>query len=61
MLEYTSALQVVSEIRSGDHIHLSAISSVPQVLVRALEERADVDKDLKDLHFQSERQSSGHR
>ena len=51
MLEYTSAQAAVSEIRSGDHIHLSAISSVPQVLVRALKERADVDKDLKDLHF----------
>ena len=45
MLEYTSAQQAVSAIRSGDHIHLSAISSVPQVLVRALKERADNDKD----------------
>lgn len=51
MLEYTSAQKAVSEIRTGDHIHLSAISSVPQVLVRALKERADNDKDLKDLHF----------
>lgn len=51
MLEYTSAQQAVSEIRSGDHIHLSAISSVPQVLVRALKERADNDKELRDLHF----------
>ena len=51
MLEYISAQKAVSEIRSGDHIHLSAISSVPQVLVRALKERADNDKDLKDLHF----------
>jgi len=51
MLDYTSAQKAVSEIQSGDHIHLSAISSVPQVLVRALKERADNDKDLKDLHF----------
>ena len=51
MLEYTSAQQAVSEIRTGDHIHLSAISSVPQVLVRALKERADNDKELRDLHF----------
>lgn len=51
MLEYTSAQKAVSEIRSGNHIHLSAISSVPQVLVKALKERADNDKDLKDLHF----------
>jgi len=36
MLEYTSARAAVSEIRSGDHIHLSAISSVSQVLVRAV-------------------------
>ena len=51
MLEYTSAQKAVSEIRSGDHIHLSAISSVPQVLVKAMKERADNDKDLNDLHF----------
>lgn len=51
MLEYTTAQKAVSEIRSGDHIHLSAISSVPQVLVKALKERADNDKDLRDLHF----------
>lgn len=51
MFEYTSAQKAVSEIRSGNHIHLSAISSVPQVLVKALKERADNDKDLKDLHF----------
>ena len=51
MLEYTTAQQAVSEIRTGDHIHLSAISNVPQVLVRALKERADSDKELKDLHF----------
>lgn len=51
MLDYTTAQQAVSEIRTGDHIHLSAISSVPQVLVRALKERADNDKELRDLHF----------
>ena len=41
----------VSHIRSGDHIHLSAISSVPQVLIAALKHRADIDPELKDLHF----------
>ena len=41
----------VSNFRSGDHIHLSAISSVPQVLIAALKHRADIDPDLKDLHF----------
>ena len=51
MINYTSAREAVSNIRSGDHIHLSAISSVPHVLVRALKQRADEDKELKDLHF----------
>ena len=43
--------QRYQRLRSGDHIHLRAISSIPQVLVKALKERADNDKDLKDLHF----------
>ena len=46
-----TADEAVTFIRSGDHIHLSAISSVPQVLIAALKHRADEDSELKDLHF----------
>ena len=46
-----SADEAVSFVRSGDHIHLSAISSVPQVLIAALKHRADIDPELKGLHF----------
>ena len=50
-LHFESSEAAISSVRSGDHIHLSAISSVPQVLVAALKHRADVCSDLKDLHF----------
>ncbi len=43
--------EAVAAVRSGDHIHLSSISSVPQVLIAALKDRADKDPELKDLHF----------
>lgn len=46
-----TADDAVISVRSGDHIHLSAISSVPQVLIAALKHRADNDPELKDLHF----------
>ena len=47
---YATADEAVSYIRSGSHIHLSSIASVPQVLVQALKRRADAGK-VKDLHF----------
>ncbi|MBR5174334.1 MAG: acetyl-CoA hydrolase/transferase family protein [Bacteroidales bacterium] len=50
-LNYISADQAVRYVKSGDHIHLSAISSVPHALVSALKRRADEDPTLKDLHF----------
>jgi acyl-CoA hydrolase len=50
-LNYISADQAVWYVNSGDHIHLSAISSVPHALVSALKRRADEDPTLKDLHF----------
>ena len=48
---FVSAQQAIKEIHSGDHIHISAISSVPHTLITALKVRADNDPDLRDLHF----------
>lgn len=47
-ITFISAREAVTAVRSGDHIHLSAISSVPHVLIEALCERAD---ELEDVHF----------
>ena len=47
-LSYTSADEAVRGVRSGDHIHLSSIASVPHVLIDALCRRAG---ELRDLHF----------
>ena len=43
-----SAIQAVQCVRSGDHVHLSSIASVPLILVEALAKRAD---ELHDVHF----------
>ena len=45
-----SADEAVACVRSGDHIHLSSIASVPHILVNALCRRAKTG-DLCDLHF----------
>ena len=47
-LTFISADEAVRGVRSGDHIHLSPIASVPHVLIDALCRRAG---ELKDLHF----------
>ena len=47
-LTYISADEAVKGVRSGDHIHLSSIASVPHVLIDALCRRAG---ELRDLHF----------
>ena len=47
-LTFISADEAVRGVRSGDHIHLSSIASVPHVLIDALCRRAD---ELQDLHF----------
>ena len=47
-LPFISADEAVRAVRSGDHIHLSSIASVPHILVEALCRRA---AELKDLHF----------
>lgn len=49
-LHYVTADAAVSMIRSGSHIHLSSIASVPHILIDALVKRADAG-DVKDLHF----------
>ena len=47
-MPFISAQEAVRVIRSGDHIHLSSIASVPHILIEALCQRAG---ELKDLHF----------
>ena len=46
----TTAAEAVSHIPSHSHVHLSSVASVPQVLVKALTERAEAG-DVEDLHF----------
>lgn len=47
-IAFISAQEAVQAVRSGDHIHLSAISNVPHILIEALCERAH---ELEDVHF----------
>ncbi len=47
-LTYISASDAVKAVKSGDHIHLSSIASVPHILIEALCRRA---AELKDIHF----------
>ncbi len=47
---YVSADEAVKAIKSGEHIHLSSVASVPLILVDALARRADAGE-VEDLHF----------
>ena len=47
-LKYISAAEAVRAVRSGDHVHLSSIASVPHILIAALCARAG---ELRDVHF----------
>ena len=47
-LKYISAAEAVRAARSGDHVHLSSIASVPHILIEALCARAG---ELRDVHF----------
>ena len=47
-IHYISPDEAVAAVRSGDHIHLSSIASVPHILIEALVRRAG---ELRDLHF----------
>ncbi|MBR5176568.1 MAG: acetyl-CoA hydrolase/transferase family protein [Bacteroidales bacterium] len=49
-IHYVSADEAVSAIKSGDHIHLGSVASVPHVLINALVRRADAGE-VEDLHF----------
>ena len=47
-LPFISADEAVRAVRSGDHIHLSSIASVPHILIEALCRRSG---ELEDVHF----------
>ena len=49
-LHYVTADEAVRSVRSGDHIHLSSVASVPHILIEALCRRADAGE-IEDLHF----------
>ena len=49
-IRYVSADEAVKAIKSGDHIHLSSVASVPHILIDALVRRAEA-REVEDLHF----------
>lgn len=49
-IRYVSADEAVAAVRSGDHIHLGSVASVPHILIDALVRRADAGE-VEDLHF----------
>lgn len=49
-INFVSADEAVAAIKSGDHIHLGSVASVPHVLIDALVRRADAGE-IEDLHF----------
>ena len=49
-LPFVSPDNAVSRIKSGSHIHLGSVASVPHILIEALRRRADAGW-VKDLHF----------
>ncbi len=49
-IHYVTADEAVAAIRSGDHIHLGSVASVPHILIDALVKRADAGE-VEDLHF----------
>ena len=49
-IRFVSADEAVRVVRSGDHIHLSSVASVPHILIQALCRRADAGE-VEDLHF----------
>lgn len=38
-IKFTTAAEAVKVIKSGDHVHLSSVASVPQILVKAMVDR----------------------
>lgn len=49
-LNFVSADEAVSAVKSHDHIHISSAGHVPQILIEALCRRADAGE-LEDIHF----------
>ena len=49
-IKLTTPAEAVKVIKSGDHIHLSSVASVPQVLVKAMIERG-MAGELRDVHI----------
>lgn len=49
-IHFVSADEAVKAVKSGDHIHLSSVASVPHILIQALCRRADAGE-VRDLHF----------
>ena len=53
-IPFISAQEAVLAVRSGDHIHLSSIASVPHILIQALAARAGKLQDVHFHHFHTE-------
>ena len=55
-LKFISADEAVKVVKSGDHIHLSSVASVPKVLVEALIRRGDAGelRDVRIHHLHTE-------
>lgn len=55
-IKFTTPEEAVKVIKSGDHVHLSSVASVPQVLVRAMTERGKAGElhDVKVHHLHTE-------
>jgi len=49
-IKLTTPEEAVRVIKSGDHVHLSSVASVPQVLVKAMIERGRAGE-LRDVHI----------
>ena len=49
-IHFVTADEAVKAVKSGDHIHLSSVASVPHILIQALCRRADAGE-LENLHF----------
>ena len=55
-IKFVSAEEAVRVVKSGDHVHLSSVASVPQILVDALCKRGDAGElaDVKIHHLHTE-------
>ena len=49
-IRFTTPEEAVKVIKSGDHVHLSSVASVPQILVRAMTARGEAGE-LQHVHI----------